>query len=149
MQPRRLERCNLQACAALFAQVFSSVPWNEPWHADGALARLEHFFESPGAVGVVGLGEGEELEGFLLGNLEPYLDGKLFYLREMCVATHRQGQGIGSQLYGVLEEELATSDVRAVYLATGRDIPAARFYQQLGFRCSEGMAFYAKGLRGD
>ena len=71
MQPRRLERCNLQACAALFAQVFSSVPWNEPWHDAGALARLEHFFESPGAVGGVGLGEGEGLAGFLLGNLKP------------------------------------------------------------------------------
>lgn len=150
MQPRRLERSDLEACAALFAQVFSSAPWNEPWHADGALARLEHFFESPGAVGVVALGEDRALDGFLLGNLEPYVEGKLFYLREMCVATHRQGQGIGSQLYHALARELASSgDVRAVYLATGRAIPAAGFYQGLGFRCSESMAFYAKGLRGD
>jgi ribosomal protein S18 acetylase RimI-like enzyme len=149
MLSRRLERCDLEACAALFAQVFSSAPWNEPWHAEGALVRLEHFFESPGAVGVVALDEDKALAGFLLGNLEPYLEGKLFYLREMCVATHRQGRGIGSQLYEVLEGELATGDVRAVYLATGRDIPAVRFYQRLGFRCSEGMAFYAKGFRGD
>ncbi|MFQ3786433.1 GNAT family N-acetyltransferase [Halomonas sp. A29] len=147
--PRRLELRDLKACAALFAQVFSAEPWSEPWGVDGALARLEHFHASPGFVGMLSLGDKGEVMGFVLGNLEPYLDCHLFYLREMCVASQRQGQGIGSQLYRALERELAERDVRAVYLATGRDIPAAGFYQGLGFRCSETMAFYAKGLKGD
>ncbi|MBA2781031.1 GNAT family N-acetyltransferase [Billgrantia kenyensis] len=147
MQPRRLEEGDLEACATLFAQEFSAPPWSEPWTNERALARLEHFHASPGFVGMLALGDQGEVAGFLLGNLEPYVEGKLFYLREMCVATHRQGQGLGSELYRALERELATRDVRAVYLATGRGIPAARFYQQLGFRCSEGMAFYARGLK--
>ncbi|MBW6390640.1 GNAT family N-acetyltransferase [Billgrantia antri] len=146
--PRRLEPRDLEACATLFAQVFSAEPWSEPWGFERALARLAHFHESPGFVGVVTPGEGSAAAGFLLGNLEPYLEGYLFYLREMCVASHRQGQGIGSQLYRALERELTERDVRAVYLATGREIPAAHFYQNLGFRCSESMAFYARGLPG-
>ncbi|WP_111413030.1 GNAT family N-acetyltransferase [Billgrantia lactosivorans] len=146
--PRRLEPRDLEACAALFAQVFSAEPWSEPWGVDGALARLAHFHESPGFMGMLTLNDLGEAMGFVLGNLEPYLECHLFYLREMCVASHRQGQGIGSALYRALEQELATRDVRAVYLATGREIPAAEFYQGLGFRCSESMAFYAKGLKG-
>lgn len=146
MPPRRLEPRDLEACAILFAQVFSAPPWSEPWLIEHALARLEHFHASPGFVGMLAPGDRGAVAGFLLGNLEPYLEGKLFYLREMCVATHRQGQGVGSQLYQALERELASGDVRAVYLATGRAIPAAGFYQGLGFRCSDSMAFYAKGL---
>jgi aminoglycoside 6'-N-acetyltransferase I len=148
MQPRRLEGRDLEACASLFAQVFSSEPWSEPWGFDGALARLVHFHESPGFVGMLTPSDRGEVAGFLLGNLEPYLEGRLFYLREMCVDSRWQGQGIGSRLYLDLERELAARDVRAVYLATDRGIPAAGFYQGLGFRCSESMAFYAKGLRG-
>ena len=147
-QPRAMDRGDLEACATLFAQVFSTPPWSEPWTHEGALARLEHFHASPGGVGLLMPGEGGAVAGFLLGHLEPYLEGKLFYLREMCVASHRQGQGIGSRLYRGLEKQLVAHDVRAVYLATDRGIPAAAFYQGLGFRCSEGMAFYAKGLMG-
>ncbi len=148
MPPRRLEHCDLEACAALFAQVFSAEPWDEPWRFDGALARLVHFHESPGFLGMLTLNDRGEAEGFVLGNLEPYLECQLFYLREMCVDSRRQGQGIGLALYRALERELASRDVRAVYLATDRSIPAAGFYQRLGFRCSENMAFYAKGLQG-
>lgn len=149
MQPRPLEEGDLEGCATLFAQVFSAPPWSEPWSIERALARLEHFHASPGFVGMLASGERGEVAGFLLGNLEPYVEGQLFYLREMCVATHRQGQGVGSQLYHALARELASGDVRAVYLATGRAIPAADFYQGLGFRRSESMAFYAKGLKGE
>lgn len=148
LSPRRLERSDLEACARLFAQVFSAAPWSEPWRFEGALARLGHFYASPGFVGMLATSDRGEATGFLLGNLEPYLEGQLFYLREMCVDSRRQGQGIGSALYRALEQELVAHDVRAVYLATDRSIPAAGFYRRLGFRRSESMAFYAKGLPG-
>ncbi|MGQ4878542.1 GNAT family N-acetyltransferase [Billgrantia sp. LNSP4103-1] len=146
--PRRLECRDLEACASLFAQVFSSEPWSESWSNERALARLGHFHDSPGFEGVLMTNDRDDVVGFLLGNREPYLAGQLFYLREMCVDCRWQGQGIGSALYRTLEGELAAHDVRAVYLATSRGIPAAGFYQGLGFRCSESMAFYAKGLQG-
>ncbi|MFC3284480.1 GNAT family N-acetyltransferase [Litchfieldella rifensis] len=144
MQLRIMEERDLEPCAQLFAQVFSADPWNEPWDDELALRRLVHFHDSSGFVGVVA--HRQEVVGFALGNLEPFCTGTLFYLREMCIETTQQSKGVGTQLYHVLQRELETRHVRAVYLATDRGIPAASFYQGLGFRCSDNMAFYAKRL---
>ncbi|EPC03175.1 hypothetical protein L861_22970 [Litchfieldella anticariensis FP35 = DSM 16096] len=144
MQLRIMEERDLEPCAQLFAQVFSADPWNEPWDTGQALKRLAHFHASSGFLGV--MAQRQEVVGFALGNLEPFCMGTLFYLREMCIATTQQSRGVGKQLYHALQQELESCHVRAVYLATDRGIPAASFYQGLGFRCSDNMAFYAKRL---
>ncbi len=125
MQLRNMEERDLEPCARLFAHVFSADPWNEPWDTEQALKRLVHFYDSGGFLGVVA--QYEDVIGFALGNLEPFCTGTLFYLREMCIDTAQQSQGVGTQLYLALQRELESRHVRAVYLATDRGIPAARF----------------------
>lgn len=139
---RNIQRTDLESCAALYAGVFSSPPWSEPWTTQAALERLVHFYDSKGFAGV--LAGGDDLRGFALGNIEPFHTENLFYLREMCIARKHQSQGIGSQIYGVLEGELYLRKVEQVYLATGRGIPAAKFYSTIGFTCDEEMGFYSK-----
>lgn len=144
MQLRIMEEKDLAACARLFARVFSAEPWNEPWDDELAQSRLAHFHASSGFLGVVA--QRQEVIGFALGNLEPFCTGTLFYLREMCVGTQQQSKGVGTQLYRTLQRELESRHVRAIYLATDRGIPAASFYQRLGFHRSDKMAFYGKRL---
>ncbi|WP_104204554.1 GNAT family N-acetyltransferase [Billgrantia saliphila] len=147
MQLRRLERHDLEDCARLYAQVFVAEPWKEPWNAERALARLAHFHDSHGFVGMLAeTDEQGDIVGFALGTLEPFCTNSLFYLREMCVSASQQSKGVGTQLYSALERELTMRGAGAIYLATDRTIPAAGFYQGLGFHCSDNMAFFAKRL---
>lgn len=141
---RNIERADLEDCAALYADVFSSFPWNESWTTQVAIDRLAHFYESKGFSGV--LAEDNGLRGFALGNIEPFHTGNLFYLREMCVANVHQSQGVGSQIYKGLEGNLRLREVDEVYLATEREIPAAKFYFSIVFKCAEEVGFYTKSI---
>lgn len=139
---RSIDRPDLMGCADLYADVFASAPWLEPWTARAALDRLAHFYESKGFAGI--LAEHDGLVGFALGNTEPYHSGSIYYLREMCVASNHQSQGVGRQVYDALENVLYARGVKSIYLATARTIPAARFYMNSGFECLDEMGFYER-----
>lgn len=139
---RKVEEKDIEACAALFSEVFSSEPWNEPWTKRLARERLSHFYESKGFIGV--LAESDGVIGFVLGNTEPFYFGSMFYLREMCIQTHLQKKGVGSNMFHALEQALSMHNVHSIYLTTEHDIPAAEFYKKKGFTYSEKMGFYAK-----
>lgn len=142
---RSLTSADLLACARLYAQVFSSPPWNEPWSESRALERLSHFYHCQGFVGFIA--EADDLSGFILGNREPFHSGQLFYLREMCVNPKMQNTGCGSQLLEQLQNGLSRYEVQAMYLTTDREIAAAHFYQRRDFNYSESMGFYVKPLQ--
>tara|TARA_Y100001949_G_C15955588_1_gene316804 strand:+ start:900 stop:1340 length:441 start_codon:yes stop_codon:yes gene_type:complete len=141
---RNIQEADIDACALLFAQVFSSEPWNEEWNKEFASERISHFFQSKGFIGV--LAEDDGIIGFALGNTEPFYFGSMFYLREMCTHRNLQKQGVGNKILGALEAELCSHKVKSIYLTTERAIPAAKFYQKNGFSYSEKMGFYAKRI---
>ena len=139
---RKIEEQDIEACSALFTKVFSSEPWSEPWSLNLARERLLHFYESKGFIGIIA--ESDGVIGFVLGNTEPFYFGSMFYLREMCTQTDLQKTGIGSEIFHALERELSLNKVHSIYLTTEREIPAAKFYKNKGFKYSEQMGFYAK-----
>lgn len=144
MKIRLIEGKDIENCAHLFSQVFSGEPWNEPWKQQDAFLRLDHFHKSAGFVGV--LIESDHVLGFALGNREPFYYGNVFYLREMCIDTSFHSQGIGSKVYAALEKELLLNEVKEIYLATERNIPATSFYEKQGFNYSDTTGFYDKRL---
>ena len=133
------------ACSELYCQVFSGPPWSEHWSLENANERLNHFYKSKGFIGL--LAENQGTKGFVLGNTEPFLNGDWFYLREMCVARTDQGQGIGTDLLKQLNIFLANKSVQNIYLATDRNIPAAKFYEKHGFSQEENIGFYFKKIQ--
>ena len=146
MNLRSIKINDLESCAGVFAHVFSSEPWCEPWTSEGAYIRLHHFFESKGFYGVLAEDNFGRVVGFVLGNKEPFCDGELYYLREMCVDKDLQKSGIGARLIKFLEEGLISHGVIGAYLATAKGFPAANFYQKNEYGISEGMVFYNKRL---
>lgn len=148
MSIRPIQESDLKACARLYAEVFSSAPWNEAWSEELAFERLIHFYHSKGFVGVLAKSEEvtNSVSGFVLGNTEPFYYGTLFYLREMCTKPNQQNKGVGAKLLSALETGLHDQEVKSIYLATEREIPAASFYQKHEFKLSEEMGFYAKRI---
>ena len=142
---RSIQEKDIEACAALYAQVFSSEPWDENWSEGAARERLLHFYHSNGFCGV--LAEQDGVVGFSLGNIEPFYSGSIFYLREMCRKANMSKMGVGHKVLAELERELLHQEVQDVYLITDRAIPASDFYQKNGFNHSDQMGFYAKHIK--
>lgn len=145
MKIRVIKRNDIEKCAQLYAEVFSSEPWHENWSPSLAYERLMHFYDSKGFVGV--LAEEKEIFSFALGNIEPFYSGAFFYLREMCTKPNAQNQGIGKKTIKSLEDTLASMEVKNIYLITERSIPAANFYTACGFDLSADMGFYSKTIK--
>jgi len=132
---------HLDDCAALFVDVFSAPPWEEPWELADARKRLGDLFGVPGARGVC-LVEDGRLLGFALGQVERSLGADHFRLSEMCVRTSEQRRGLGSTLLRALADALP--GVENWYLQTLRDGDAAAFYEKNGFRPARRMAVYVR-----
>ena len=142
MEKRAIEERDLNACAELYSQTFSLAPWNEEWTTSSAIERLSHFYNSKGFCGVVA--ENVSAAGFIMGTIEPYYSGPIFYLREMCIGINQQSKGIGSKLLKHLESSLYEKKVTDIYLITEHKYPAAGFYQNRGFENNEDTGIYMK-----
>jgi len=140
---RNIEKEDLESCANIYSEVFSAEPWSESWNKQMALERL-HFYDSKGFVGVIA--ESDKKIGFVLGNIEPFYYGSIFYLREMCVVVSMQSKGLGSKLLLALESDLKKRSVKSIYLATERNISASHFYLKNSFSVSEETSFYEKKI---
>ncbi len=123
----------LDACAQLYAAVFSSEPWNAPWTETNARDRLQEILDTPGFLGLIVEGEGQLL-GFVMGCLMRAVRGRIFYLHEMCVAVEAQRGGLGSALLDRLHERLVREDVSKVFLLTMKGSPAEAFYLKNAYR---------------
>ena len=129
---------DLSECAAIYSEVFNSPPWSESWSNDLALARLKETFETPGFMGLKVISD-DKIVGFIFGYIETYDSGGDYYLKEMCVSSLMQRQGLGSSLVKELKSRLIDAGARKLYLLTARGDSAALFYEKNGFYISEKM----------
>ena len=130
-----MEERHIGACAQLFVRVFAAGPWCEPWTEAVAAERLGQVLETSGGMGLVWYEEGK-VTGFLLGLVEAYYTGRVFHLKEMCVAIERQRRGVGKMMMARLEVELGRVGIGEVYLQTWKHSGAEAFYRRMGFRGS-------------
>ena len=136
---------HLDGCARIFSSIFNEEPWNEPWTVQTARGRLAEALATPGAYGLVQLGPA--VEAFVVGYGEQGYDGRVFYIKEMCVATNLQRQGIGTILMQELQNALSTEGYGHVYLLTHREGAAAAFYGQQGYRTSKRTVVMSRALQ--
>jgi ribosomal protein S18 acetylase RimI-like enzyme len=142
---RNINENDIFECSKLYIKVFAEKPWNEVWEINRVECRLSHFFNSQGFAGFLAESD-KEIVGFIVGNSEPFRLYDIFYLREMCIKTELQRNGIGRKLFSELENKLIEKDIKSIYLTTQHNIPASQFYQKVGFKISEEMRFFSKRI---
>ena len=130
MTIRTMKQDDLERCVPVFLKAFCGAPWNEPWTEETASARLSRFMETGTFYGLV-LEEGGVIEGFILGQDEPYYDGLRFYIQEFCCAE--QGCGYGTKLLAELESRLKARGVVRSYLMTIHGDSTEGYYQRRGY----------------
>lgn len=78
--------------------------------------------------------EGEEI----LGILEMKLKGGVAKIESLLVKASKHRQGVGHKLIGEAEKLARDAGAHKMYLITGKDWQAVRFYQAMGYE-PEGM----------
>jgi len=122
---------DVEAFAELYALVFNAPPWHEGWSVPVAAERLLGLAAAPRfeALGAYQAGKGV---GLVLGSGERSIKGWVLHIREMFVAPDLQRSGIGRKLLAEFERSLAGS-YTGVYLQTGSQVPAHKFYASCGY----------------
>jgi aminoglycoside 6'-N-acetyltransferase I len=136
---------DISGCADLFVSVFNAEPWNEHWDKDSACSRLHDFFQSPRFIGYL-VKVGGAVKGFVLGNIELFNQEQHLNLKEICVASSTQRQGLGTMLMKILEERCKQGNINQIYLLTMRAGIAEQFYIKRGFVTSQRMILMSKQL---
>ena len=133
MQILELSSSHISDCSALYADVFSSPPWNEPWSINEAEKRLRFLIESPGFLGFVSMND-KQLTGLLCATIEPFAGGNASYLRELCITPASRNHGVAGQLVETLHKALSSRGVMRSYLITQAGTLAERLYLRKGYQ---------------
>jgi ribosomal protein S18 acetylase RimI-like enzyme len=136
---------DVDTCVNIFVDTFSRPPWNEHWDRDVVHSRLKQILDTPLSFGLII--EGTSPIGFALGFSEPWHQGNHFYLKEMCIHSDFQRQGLGTLLMHDLITSLREHDTQKIYLLTSRGDLSESFYSKLGFYTSPKMIMMAQYLK--
>lgn len=134
---------DLTDCALFFTEVFNSPPWNEQWTRESALERLADCSRTPHFLGLIAE-DGAEIVALAFGYSQKYQEETHYYLLELCVANHRQREGVGQALLDDLHGRLQAQGIDRIYTLTARDTPAQEFYENGGFYLSPKMILMAR-----
>ncbi len=127
-----IDHDDLVECSELFVSIFKDPPWNEDWNIENAFERLNDFLVSPNTIALKAEVE-NKIIGFLMGEIQRWDKNKVFYLKEMCVITSIQRQGVGKAMMAKLENKLTEKQVGEIFLITHRDSAPSEFYSSLEF----------------
>ncbi len=144
---KRLDESNSDIIRELFASVFTKEPWNDDWSDENQLRAYIHDLAGQDNSLTFGLYEGNELIGVSMGHIKHWYTGTEYFIDELCISTSKQGQGIGILFVGEIEKACREMGLTHIFLLTGKDAPAYKFYKKQGFCEAESMVAFAKDLR--
>jgi ribosomal protein S18 acetylase RimI-like enzyme len=127
-----LTKSNIGSLAQLYVDVFSAPPWDVAWSLAAATERLTSFTEFPRFIGLGHIQENKPV-AFVMGWGERWSQGWVFHIKEMGVALAVQRSGVGRELLTKFEQNLAAADFVSIYLETGTNTPARKFYEDCGY----------------
>jgi aminoglycoside 6'-N-acetyltransferase I len=138
---------DVSVLARIFKECFAAAPWNEAWSDETAIRRLSQFMGTKTCRGVVAFEAGRAV-GFVLGQIEGWVDGNLFLVQDMCVVSDRQRSGLGGRLLEWLLRDIEPRDrVTGTYLLTDAGSAAEVFYLGQGFQRSGRKVVLSMGRR--
>lgn len=75
-----------------------------------------------------------EEKGEIAGALNGHLMAGVLYISELIIAHDKRGRGIGKTLMDYTEDFAKKNKGHLIYLETGADWKAVKFYENLGFK---------------
>ena len=128
-----LDESYIERMADLFQKAFAGEPWNDDWSDRAQL--LEYVQEISGGRNALNYGivRDGKLAAMALGMVRHWWEGTNYNIEELCVDPSLQGQGLGTRLLKLVEEEIKKKGFHGIFLQTDIDKPAFKFYTKNGF----------------
>lgn len=123
----------IQEVKALFAEIFTSEPWNDDWSNSKQLHEYMIDLMANKNSLTLGLYEDDSLIGLSMGSILHWYSGTEYYILEFCIKAEKQGKGIGTDFLKRIEDFVKSKQVSIVFLQTEKTVPAYGFYQKNGF----------------
>lgn len=143
---QKLSSANITSVVPVYMNVFNAAPWNDGWTEGAATERLQSFAKFPEFLGLSVCLDGV-VSGFGLGWAERWVNDWQYHLYEMRIAPELQGKGYGRALLAELEKQSKVRGQMAIFLQTGANVPARKFYEACGFR-DRGLIIMGKRYEG-
>ena len=152
---KELDESYFDEIKELFRSVFMAPPWNDDWSDENQLN--EYLLDlmrvrTPLVLGLYDEADGTDensciLVGISIGNIKHWWGGTEYHIEELCIKTDRQGEGLGSQFFDLIEEYLKKRDISQIFLMTEKRVPAYEFYKNRGFEEIEGQVSFFLDFR--
>ena len=119
-----LDESYTEKMADLFKKAFAGEPWNDDWSDRAQL--LEYVKEISGGYNALNYGivRDGKLVAMTLGMVRHWWEGTNYNIEELCVDPDLQGQGLGTRLLKLVEEEIKQKGFHGIFLHTDSDKPA-------------------------
>ena len=133
-----------EECVRLYLSVFNSDPINETWTLESVRKRLNEIISNPGFLGLLFLDD--RVIGLALGYSEQSLNGRVFYLKELCISKEKQHMGVGSRLISSLESRSQDLGITQIRLLTWGQGQTFDFYVKNGYSTDDRLILMSKEL---
>jgi len=130
-------------CVELFVQVFNAPPWNNKWTNNTAWKYLQEFSDSKQFLGYT-LWDNDIIIGAVFGHLKSWYGGDEIYIDELYISPDYQRKGYGIALMDTVEKFAKENSFSSITLLTGVGSPAFSFYEKIGYKHLEHLAFMHK-----
>ena len=131
----------------LFVDVFINEPWNDDWSNEEQLNKyLEDIIDNKNSLSI-GLFNNGELLGISLGSIIHWCSGTEYYIRELCIKSTHQHQGMGTLFLKLIEDYLHQKNISSIILSTDIGTPAYDFYTKNNFNELPKSRFFHKNIQ--
>ncbi|MBR4223850.1 MAG: GNAT family N-acetyltransferase [Oscillospiraceae bacterium] len=143
---RQLGADSFEQIKHVFREIFSKEPWCDDWSDDDQLDAYIRDLAGNANSLTFGLFEDGELAGLSIGSIKHWYKGTEYYIDEFGLLAEYRGRGLGSVFMQEIERIIRERGLKAMFLQTGADVPAFRFYEKCGFHALEGHVSLAKSF---
>ena len=88
---------HIERYGEIYAEAFSSEPWNDPWKVEDAVIHVRKLLESKQSYGLEQVIDGK-IVGFILGTSMLFHYGRTFEINDLAVDPEYQRRGIVQEL---------------------------------------------------
>lgn len=130
---KELSMEQIKEIKALFAEIFTSEPWNDDWSDPVQLHQYIIDLIGNNNSLTLGLFENDRLIGLSMGSIMHWYIGTEYYIFEFCIKAGKQQKGLGTEFLNMIEEYSKSKQITHIFLQTERTAPAYNFYKKNGF----------------
>ena len=130
-QVRPVQETDLDRCAEIFAQAFTSAPYHDKWSRRDARRKLEKLWQVEPDYAFCAEAAGRSI-GAVFGRVSSWWVGDCLVVEELFVHPDHQGSGAGKALMEAVETRAKERGVDGMWLIANRRASALDFYKRLG-----------------